>query len=76
MDCPMMRCVLLQHLSFSQVIYMVPISVGSPSMGVMEGNPGPEPLQVVGTTTPAVARLDARGQRGQTEMPAPGEKVL
>ncbi|XP_042606503.1 uncharacterized protein LOC122141901 [Cyprinus carpio] len=60
----------------AQVIYMVPISVGSPSMGVMEGNPGPEPLQVVGTTTPAVARLDARGQRGQTEMPAPGEKVL
>ncbi|KTF77945.1 hypothetical protein cypCar_00045898 [Cyprinus carpio] len=70
----------LQVYSFVQqaviVIYMVPISVGSPSIGVMEGNPGPEPLQVVGTTTPAVARLDARGQRGQTEMPAPGEKVL
>ncbi|XP_026056144.1 uncharacterized protein LOC113041691 isoform X1 [Carassius auratus] len=59
----------------AQVIYMVPISVGSPSMGVMEGtgpNPGPGPLQFMGSTTPAAAQLDARGQRAQTETLAPG----
>ncbi len=75
-----MRCLLLQHLSFSQVIYMVPISVDSPSMGVMEPNPDPGHLKV---TTPAAAQPDAQGQLGRTagteramQTPAPGEKGL
>ncbi|XP_059403106.1 uncharacterized protein si:ch211-149b19.4 [Carassius carassius] len=55
----------------AQVIYMVPVSVDSPNMSVMEGNmPNPDPghLQVP-ASTPAVAtaaRLDAQGQLGKT----------
>ncbi|XP_058619680.1 uncharacterized protein si:ch211-149b19.4 [Onychostoma macrolepis] len=64
----------------AQVIYMVPISVDSPSMGVMEPNPDPGHLKV---TTPAVAQPDAQGQLGRTagteramQTPTPGEKGL
>ncbi|XP_016117440.1 uncharacterized protein [Sinocyclocheilus grahami] len=55
----------------AQVIYMVPISVDSPNMNVMEGtvpNPDPGHLQVP-ASTPAVAtaaRPDAQGQLGKT----------
>ncbi|XP_073679896.1 uncharacterized protein [Garra rufa] len=55
----------------AQVIYMVPVSVDSPNMGVMEGtlpNPNPGHLQVP-ASTPALATAaqpDAQGQLGKT----------
>ncbi|KTF93843.1 hypothetical protein cypCar_00041209 [Cyprinus carpio] len=54
-----------------QVIYMVPISVDSPNVSVMEGtvpNPDPGHLQIP-ASTPAVATAaqpDAQGQLGKT----------
>ncbi|KAI2643842.1 Cell division control protein 4 [Labeo rohita] len=65
----------LQVYSFVQqaviVIYMVPVGVDSPNMGVMEGtvpNPDPGHLQVPASTPAATtaARPDAQGQLGKT----------
>ncbi|XP_043088549.1 uncharacterized protein si:ch211-149b19.4 [Puntigrus tetrazona] len=50
----------------AQVIYMVPISVDSPSMGVMEPNPEPGHLQVPVSTTAPAAPPDAQGQLGRS----------
>lgn len=58
---------------FSQVVYMVPVRVESPNMGVMEGSapaPVPDPghLQVPVTTSAleTAAPPDAQGQLGKT----------
>jgi len=56
---------------FSQVVYMVPVHVESPNMGVMEGSaPVPDPGHLhVPVTTSALenaAPPDAQGQLGKT----------